>query len=141
MVCACGPTLRTFIDRQIKTLKSVTSNKSWSRSWSRTWSRSWSLSNKSSAHSNSHGTATTTYGKSSRLDSEASSNLPHFIEMLQGRQTKNKTLVSSNAVGDADSASLEHIVDDEVELQQQRRVQEGIMVHTSYQVRTVKETV
>ncbi|CAC9892224.1 unnamed protein product, partial [Aureobasidium pullulans] len=138
MICACGPTLRTFIDRQIKIVKTITSEKSWSKSWTRSWSKSWGDSKHS--HSNSHGSASyatdTTLGKSTRLGSEAS-NLPNFIEMLQGRGTKNKTLVSSNDVA-PDSASMDHIIDEDAHY---KPSQEGIMVHTSYQVRTVSETV
>lgn len=62
--------------------------------------------------------------------------------MLQGRGTKNKALITSHDVGADDSASMEHIIDgagDEYRVKPDQ--QEGIMVHTSYQVRTVREDV
>ncbi|KAH0314680.1 hypothetical protein KCU71_g6488, partial [Aureobasidium melanogenum] len=144
MICACGPTLRTFVDRQIKIVKTITSERSWSKSWmSRSWSKSWgSSSTRSRSHSHSHNNNSsyatdTTLAKSTRLGSDASQ-LPNFIEMLQGRGTKNKALITSNDVG-ADTASMEHIVDEEEF--HVKPDQEGIMVHTSYQVRTVREDV
>jgi hypothetical protein len=151
MICACGPTLRTFIDRQVKLVKTLTSERSWSKSWvSRSWSKSWgSASSSSHHHSTSHShhhyhpnssyATDTTIAKSTRLESDAATHLPNFIEMLQGRGTKNKALITSHDVGADDSASMEHIVDEE-----EFRIkpdQEGIMVHTSYQVRTVREDV
>jgi hypothetical protein len=150
MICACGPTLRTFIDRQIKIVKTLSSERSWSKSWmSRSWTKSWgggsnSNTNTSSAHPTSHNHSSyatdTTLAKSTRLDSDAASQLPNFIEMLQGRGTKNKALITSRDVGADDSASMEHIVDEGDEYRV-KPDQEGIMVHTSYQVRTVREDV
>jgi hypothetical protein len=64
--------------------------------------------------------------------------------MLQGRGTKNKALITSRDVGGGgdDSASLEHIVDERDGYRgDPAHHQEGIMVHTSYQVRTVREDV
>lgn len=149
MICACGPTLRTFVDRQIKIVKTLTSERSWSKSWvSRSWSKSWGSNTSTSAsHSrhqhpsgSHHSYATdTTLAKSTRGGSDAASHLPNFIEMLQGRGTKNKALITSHDVGADDSASMEHIVDDED--YKAKPDQEGIMVHTSYQVRTVREDV
>lgn len=60
--------------------------------------------------------------------------------MLQGRGTKNKALITSHDMGADDSASMEHIVDEGDEYRV-KPDQEGIMVHTSYQVRTVREDV
>jgi hypothetical protein len=148
MICACGPTLRTFIDRQVKLVKTLSSDRSWSKSWvSRSWTKSWGTNTTShsqpSHHSTTHSYATSTT-KSSRLDSDAASHLPNFIEMLQGRGTKNKALITSRDVGSGagdDSASLEHIVDERDGYRVNPAHQEGIMVHTSYQVRTVREDV
>jgi hypothetical protein len=153
MICACGPTLRTFIDRQVKLVKTLSSDRSWSKSWvSRSWTKSWGTSTSTnntshsqpSHHSTAHSYATSTT-KSSRLDSDAASQLPNFIEMLQGRGTKNKALITSRDVGGGagdDSASLEHIVDERGDGYTVNPAhQEGIMVHTSYQVRTVREDV
>jgi hypothetical protein len=151
MICACGPTLRTFIDRQIKIVKTLSSERSWSKSWmSRSWSKSWGGSSNSNTttshsashpHSHTHSYATdTTLAKSTRLDSDTASQLPNFIEMLQGRGTKNKALITSHDMGADDSASMEHIVDEGDEYRV-KPDQEGIMVHTSYQVRTVREDV
>jgi hypothetical protein len=142
MICACGPTLRTFIDRQIKIVKTLSSDRSWSKSWmSRSWSKSWggsSNSNTTTSHSASHPHShthsyitDTTLAKSTRLDSDAASQLPNFIEMLQGRGTKNKALITSHDVGADDSASMEHIVDEG----------DDYRVKPSYQVRTVREDV
>jgi hypothetical protein len=154
MICACGPTLRTFIDRQIKIVKTLSSERSWSKSWmSRSWSKSWGSGSNTATHSappshahssyQTHSYATdSTLAKSTRLDSDAASQLPNFIEMLQGRGTKNKALITSHDVGADDSASMEHIIDgagDEYRVKPDQ--QEGIMVHTSYQVRTVREDV
>ncbi|KAI5253968.1 hypothetical protein E4T42_02534 [Aureobasidium subglaciale] len=139
MICACGPTLRTFVDRQIKIVKTLTSEHSWSRSWSKSFSSSSSGPNTSTSKHTQHSSYATdsSLGKPSRMASETS-NLPNFIEMLQGRGgTKNKTLVTSN---DAETGSMEHIVDEE-EWGKSGEVREGIMVHTSYQVRTVREDV
>jgi hypothetical protein len=63
--------------------------------------------------------------------------------MLQGRGMKNKALITSRDVGGGgdDSASLEHIVDERDGYRGHPGQQEGIMVHTSYQVRTVREDV
>jgi hypothetical protein len=62
--------------------------------------------------------------------------------MLQGRGTKNKALITSRDVGAGDdTASLEHIVDERDGYRGDPGQQEGIMVHTSYQVRTVREDV
>jgi hypothetical protein len=146
MICACGPTLRTFIDRQVKLVKTLTSERSWSKSWvSRSWSKSWSSSTSHSHphshhHQNSSYATDTTIAKSTRGESDAATHLPNFIEMLQGRGTKNKALITSHDVGADDSASMEHIVD-EGEEYRVKPDQEGIMVHTSYQVRTVREDV
>jgi hypothetical protein len=194
MVCACGPTLRTFVDRQIKLVK-TTLGSSQQRSWTRSssWSpRSWSKSYNSNSNNNTNNNNKTTPSTLSatqtslhrqcRLDSSQASsikaNLPGFVQMLHGgggardglAVLKTKTLVSSNPVcsshddaNDADSMEEEeqeeqqqqHIISRlgartrRQQQQQQRedcyrmsnnhlhRPQQGIMVHTSYQVSTV----